>query len=783
MAASTSTGALGFPRMGPNRELKFSLERFWRGTITEDQLLSVARGIEEKSWTLQTDAGLDKITVGDYVLYDTMVAWTEYLGAIPERFSSLSPGNARMFALARGVKGATALDMTKWFDSNYHYEVPELSSPATISPNFGAYFENVSRGLETLGAERATPLVLGPVTWVHLAKSADSTDSAETTAAIKEEYLAALLPVYKEVIAKLAEMGVQEVLISEPAMVMCEASPGLDAMYKTAYDPSSELSLLPCPEGLSVNMVTYFEDVGSDMYQWLIALPVQIITLDFTRGDSLALLREHGFPEDKILGAGVIDGRTPWAMQPKKVTQVLKAVSEITKSVRVQASSPLQFVPWDASGETDLNSRVGGDVIAFAAQKLHEIAAVGAAMADIAEGKEAEEIFPDQTAAWAAFRNGITGNTATAERLAALTPESFKRPAPFAERKEAQLKALNVPILPTTTIGSFPQTPAVRKLRRDFKAGVLSKEAYENQIDQQIAYAIGVQQEALGLDILVHGEAERTDMVEYFGQQLEGMAFTNNGWVQSYGSRCVRPPIICGDISRPEAMTVREFVVAQNMTLKPVKGMLTGPITILNWSFPRTDLPRKDQAFQLALALADEVVDLENAGCKVIQMDEPALREGMPLKPSKKDEYLLWSVDSFLLSTAIAKSETSIHTHMCYCEFQDCMGAIDRMDCDVNSIENARSDNTTLMAFKSIDYDKGLGPGTYDIHSPVVPPKGFITEKINGFLDCLPPDQLVVNPDCGLKTRTWPQVLGALRNMVQATEEVRAEINAITVEA
>ncbi|CAN0105875.1 unnamed protein product [Ascophyllum nodosum] len=769
-------GALGFPRMGPNREMKFALEKHWRGAIDEASMLKVAHRVEEMAWDVQLQAGVGSIAVGDHYLYDGMLTWTELLGAVPERFLHLPPGNARMFAMARGVDGSTALDMTKWFDTNYHYEVPELESSVQLSPNFAPFLEAVTRGIKKVGAERAAPVVLGPVTWVHLARHSNPQASEEETIALKKKYLDAMLPIFKTLFEELATMGVKEVQIHEPALVLWDSSETLASMYGTAYSTDKACPMLS--SGVAINLVTFFEDIGSECYEWAVDLPVSVLSLDFSRGDSVSLLKKHGFPSDKTLGAGIIDGRSPWATQPSKVIPLVKDIASVVKDpsrLRVQASCSLQYLPWDVSCEKGLSEKVGGEVVAFAVQTVREIVAVSEAVSAIVAGEKAEEIFPDLDKAWKGFIDGVTANTTTSERLAALKPESFSRPAPFQERLEAQSKALALPILPTTTIGSFPQTAAVRKLRRDFKSGSISAEDYERAIDRQISYAIGVQ-EALGLDIFVHGEAERTDMVEFFGQQLEGFAFTENGWVQSYGSRCVRPPIIHGDVSRPAPMTTREFKVAQALTSHPVKGMLTGPVTILNWSFPRMDVTRKDQAFQIALALSDEVADLEAAGCKIIQVDEPALREGLPLKPDKKAEYLQWAVDSFLLSTAVAKPETSIHTHMCYCDFKDCMGAIDRLDTDVNSIENARSDNTTLRSFKAFNYTKGLGPGLYDVHSPVVPDVSHLKEKLQSFLEVLPKEQLVCNPDCGLKTRTWPQVLGALRNLVDATHIVRADI-------
>ncbi|CAB1115662.1 unnamed protein product [Ectocarpus sp. CCAP 1310/34] len=738
----SNSGALGFPRMGPNREMKFALEKHWRGKMDEASMLAIARDVEQQAWGIQMDAGVGLISAGDHCLYDNMLAWTEFLGAVPKRHAHLPPGNERMFAMARGIDNAPALDMTKFFDTNYHYEVPELETPVALQPNFASYLETISRGIAKVGANRTAPVVLGPVTWVHLARHANAEASEEATTALKDQYLDAILPVYATLMGKLAAMGVQEVQLHEPALVMWDSSKTLAAMFKKAYFASKACPMLSAD--VKVNLVTFFEDVGAEAYQWVTALPVSVISLDFTRGDSLKLVKDHGFPKDKVLGAGIIDGRSPWAMEPAKVVPLVREVASAVMpgnpngnvNIRVQASCNLQFVPWDVTCEEDLAEKVGGDVLAFAVQKVQEIVALAEAVPKITAGKEAKDIFPVLDKAWKAFSVSVTDNTNTAKRLAGLTEASFSRPAPFKERVAAQQKSLKLPVLPTTTIG-IPHVMQFFNLTAPNTMMAKPKETGRMLRDQSY---------------------------------LTLLARPSRLICQSYGSRCVRPPIIHGDVSRPTAMTTREFKVAQELTPRPVKGMLTGPVTILNWSFPRLDVSRKEQAFQIALAISDEVADLEAAGCKVIQVDEPALREGLPLKPLKKADYLKWATDSFLLATAIAKPETSIHTHMCYCDFGDCMEAIDRLDADVNSIENGASRSES---FKEFNYKKGLGPGLYDIHSPVVPPVTTLQDKLEGFLKVLPKEQLVCNPDCGLKTRTWPQVLGALRNLVEATRNVR----------
>jgi len=761
---SYSTAALGFGRMGPQRELKFALEKYWRSDITSDELLTVARMIEEATWDLQTEAGIERIAVGDYCLYDNVATWADMLGIVPSRFSSLKQGIDRMFATCRGIDGAEALSMKKWITSNYHYMVPEVDECLTeLSSNFSQYLADVKRGVVYLGAERATPVVLGPVSMTHLC-------AYKFNGAIDIQRFALLekmLPIYSKLMSDLAELGVEEIQIHEPSLVFDDST--LAPLFKRTYEGATSI----LPDNIGINMVSFFEDVGESNYKWLVSVPgISAISLDFTRGNNLELIQNIGFPGDKVLGAGLIDGRNVWKLNPTVVGNTLKKLGTAgVKTIRVQPSSNLQFAPWNLDGEDNLLSSPAGPVLAFAKQKLAEVVAVA---------KSDTLFLKDASTKWKCYSTALATDKSVANRVSALTRADFNRPEAFSERRKQQLQGL--PILPTTTIGSFPQTKEIRSLRNQFKRDKINKHEYETKIDQQIALMIGIQ-EGLGLDILVHGEPERTDMVEFFGQQMDGILFSQNGWVQSFGSRCVRPPIFWSDISRPTAMTVREYKVAQTLTKKPVKGMLTGPVTLLNWSFPRVDVSRKEQAYQLALGIRDEITDLEAAGCKVIQVDEPALREAMPLRKSAKDEYLTWTVDSFKLATSGSASSVQIHTHMCYCEFEDCMDAIDRMDTDVNSIENARSDDATLLAFRDIGYDKGLGPGTYDIHSPVVPPVFFIEKKIQSFLDAgVSKENLVINPDCGLKTRNWPETIGALKAMVEATANIRIKISATVSE-
>ena len=648
--------------------------------------------------------------------------------------------------------------MKKWITSNYHYMVPEFDETSKIEPNFAPFLEDCKRGITALGTDCATPVVLGPVSLARLTTISDFVKS-------KSSLLQALLPVYKSLLEQVAALGVTEIQIHEPVLVFDEAK-DLGELLDMAYP-----TILP--KGPAINMVTYMEDVGAEHYKWLISENngLSVISLDFTRGNTPELIEQYGFPETKVLGAGLIDSRNVWKVDPNATIPMLSNLNALGIHYRVQPSGSLQYTPWDFDLELGLASHLVAPVLTFAKQKLDDVVLVARA----AQG-DARDIMAGHEEAWKTYRSqqASLSSSSTRERVQNLKETDFVRSHDFKTRRAMQLKG--VPLLPTTTIGSFPQTKAIRQCRANWKKGVLSDAEYQAEMDQQIAYCIGIQ-EALGLDILVHGEPERTDMVEFFAQQLHGMLFTAHGWVQSFGSRCVRPPIIIHDITRQHgAMTTREFAVAQKLTSKPVKGMLTGPITILNWSFPRIDIPRNEQAFQLALCLRDEIQDLEAVGCQIVQVDEPALREGMPFRKADKQAYLKWAVDAFCLSTAGAKPETQIHTHMCYCEFQDCMHAIDRMDTDVNSIENARSGNATLEAFKSIGYSKGFGPGLYDIHSPVVPSTESMATKMKSFLNVLEIENIVVNPDCGLKTRGWPETIASLRNMVEATKEIREEL-------
>jgi 5-methyltetrahydropteroyltriglutamate--homocysteine methyltransferase len=731
------TQTLGYPRIGRDRELKRALESYWRDEIDEPALLRTFWEVTEAGWRTQLEAGIDRIGVGGETLYDHVLDWAVRFGLVAARFDHLN-GLAQYFAMARGAEDAPALEMTKWFDTNYHYLVPEVDETVVPEAHFRDFLALVERAQGILG-ERTVPIVLGPVTLLNLSRV-----TTEETPIFD-----ALLPLYAQLLRALAERGIEEVQIHEPVLVLDQAA-ALQARVTRAYEILADT-------GVTINLVTYFDDLG-EAYPWVVDLPLDVISLDFTRGSTRDLIARYGWPEDKTLAVGMVDARSVWRVRPDDVEALLDALSDVP-DIRVGASASLQFVPYAASRERELPDPLRG-VLAFAEEKLGELRALG-------DGKTGD------ADVWDAFNDFSPEDEDLQARMSALTDEDYARSVGYAERRPLQIQ---LPRFPMTTIGSFPQTRDVRRLRARFRRGEIDETAYNAGIDAFIAYAVGVQ-DGLGFDVVAHGEFERSDMVEYFAQEMTGFAFTRRGWVQSFGSRCVRPPIIYGDVTRPDPMTVREFEVAQSHTDRPVKGMLTGPVTILNWSYPRTDIPRREIAQQLALALRDEIADLEAAGARVIQVDEPALREGLPLKRDRWQTYLAWAVDAFRLATAEAQPETQVHTHMCYSEFGDILEAIDRLDADVISIENARSDDATLRELAAYGYPREVGPGVYDIHSPVVPGVEFIVRKLQSFAAHLDPAQIWVNPDCGLKTRAWDEVLPSLRHIAVAVASARREFS------
>ena len=756
---SLKTSTLGFPRTGPKREMKTALEKYWNGLITADELISTSDSIAVKSYEEQLSRGVDFIGVGDHTLYDHILDWSERFGLTCSRVKDAGlTGLDAYFTQARGRDGIPALDMTKYFDSNYHYMVPEVPGDVVPAGNFKEFIRQMELAQRTVGKEKATPIVVGPLTLCKLCKLRGNLSF--------RELLTLVLPCYEQLLKELKQIGVQEVQFHEPWLVKSEAvSSDMKEVAELLYGKGSNLT--KAKSGVSVNLCIHFDSVHSEVYKYIINLDVERLTLDFCRSSSmLSVLEKEGFPSSKVLGAGVVDGRNVW----KSSESVAKLLGRIRKvvgdNVVVSPSCSLQFIPYDLSIEKELPSEVR-EKLAFAVQKLDVLVAVAAS----SSSSVCEQYL------WIGEDN-ISGaediSKATKVGEVMVTEDMFSRSEEFKVRRAKQI---SVPCFPTTTIGSFPQTPELRRSRLAWKQQKLSEADYRAVIDAELKKNIEIQND-IGLDVLVHGEPERSDMVEHFGQRLDGFTFTNHGWVQSYGSRYVRPPIICGTVSRKEEMTVREFKVAQAASNdKPVKGMLTGPVTILNWSFCRVDTPRWKQALEVALAIREEVADLEAAGCRVVQVDEAALRERMPLKDEEAASYMSWAVKAFRLSTAVAKPSTQIVTHMCYSTFEDIINKIDEMDADVLTIENSRSGNEMLDALSQFGYNRDIGPGVYDIHSPVIPTKEQLVSQVRKLVESgLPLDRIWVNPDCGLKTRKWEEVVPSLKNMVAAAKTLREQI-------
>ena len=751
---------LGFPRIGANRELKFALERYWRGEIGRDELESLGRELRERHWRLQRDAGLDLVPVGDFSFYDQVLDHSALFGVVPERFG-WQGGEIDLdlyFRMARGRapsgEPAAACEMTKWFDTNYHYLVPELKAGQQFRPGSGRLFEQVEEA-KVLGIP-FKPVLIGPLTWLWIAK--EKGEPFDRLA-----LLDGLLEVYGEVLERLAGQGAEWVQLDEPALVQ-----ELPAAWKQAFE-SAYNRLQSAP--VKILLTTYFGALEENL-SLAARLPTAGLHVDLVRGAGQLPAVLDQLPPYKVLSLGVVDGRNVWRTDLDAALETLTVAAERIGRERlwVAPSCSLLHVPVDLELERELDGELRG-WLAFATQKLHEVDLLKRALEQGPQAVE-DELARSRRAAESRRNSKRIHRPEVAERLAAVTEEMLHRRSPYAERRPLQRARLELPLFPTTTIGSFPQTAEIRKARRDYKAGDLSREAYVERMREEIAQVVKKQEE-YGLDMLVHGEPERNDMVEYFGEQLEGFAFTRFGWVQSYGSRCVKPPIIYGDVSRPAPMTVEWITWAQSLTDKPVKGMLTGPVTLLNWSFVRDDQPRAETCAQIALALRDEVLDLEAAGIRAIQIDEAALREGLPLRRGRWREYLEWAVRAFRLAASGVRDETQVHTHMCYSEFNDILSAIAEMDADVITIETSRSQMELLDAFEDFEYPNEIGPGVYDIHSPNLPTVEEMAQLIRLAAERIPAERLWVNPDCGLKTRSWEEVEPALRNLVQAARVLR----------
>nr|WP_295877525.1 5-methyltetrahydropteroyltriglutamate--homocysteine S-methyltransferase [uncultured Chitinophaga sp.] len=759
------TNIPGYPRIGSQRELKKACENYWAGKISLEKLELTARLLRKEHWETLHQAGIDLIPSNDFSFYDQMLDMSMALGVIPARFRDLRRSFANphclelYFAMARGYQkngfDLTAVEMTKWFDTNYHYLVPEFDDSQTYSLQSRKSVQEFQEALQQ--GIRTKPVLIGPVTYILCGK-------IKTAGVTRAALLQQLLPAYLELLAALRDAGADWIQLDEPSLVT-DLEPADKMLYQQAYTAIREAF----PD-LKLLLTTYFGAL-EDNTALALQLPVNALHIDLVRAPEQLDSILQVLPENIQLSLGVVDGRNIWKNDYAASLALINRATAALGAERVMlgTSCSLLHVPYNLEDETALNADIK-QWMAFARQKVQEVISLKKIIAgDTTLLAENQQVMEQRKTA-----PGIHVPAVKA-RLAGITPDDFSRAHHFAERQPLQQEKLQLPLLPTTTIGSFPQTVEIRQLRSNLKKGHITAEQYDRDISVAIREAISWQ-ESLGLDVLVHGEFERNDMVEYFGEQLEGFAFTQNGWVQSYGSRCVKPPVIYGDVWRPQPMTVAWSRYAQSLTGKPVKGMLTGPVTILQWSFVRNDQPRMDTAFQIALAIRDEVKDLEDAGIAIIQVDEPALREGLPLRKSQQDTYLRQAVDAFRLSVAPVQDTTQIHTHMCYAEFNDIIAHIAAMDADVITMETSRSQMELLEAFAQFRYPNETGPGVYDIHSPRVPGVAEMGKLLQRAAELLPARNLWVNPDCGLKTRKWPETEMSLRNMVQAAREVRKQL-------
>ena len=772
---NVSVATLGFPRIGPRRELKTALERYWSGKSDRTELLSAAAALRTAAWARQKALGADIIPSNDFSFYDHVLDLSAMVGAIPALYGWKSgPVDLDIyFAMARGAAGGgaqgdahiecgpghthhsadmPAAEMTKWFDTNYHYLVPEFTQGQSFALSstkvIDEYLEAKAQGIET------RPVLLGPVTYLKLGKGYGNGE--------RQELLNALLPVYAQVLERLSQAGAQWVQIDEPCLVL-DLSEEDRALLAHAYAALAKT-------GVKLMLTTYFGGLGDNLATAL-ALPVAGLHLDLIRAPEQLDAVLATAPQELVLSLGLIDGRNVWRTDLASILDRIEPIVRSGRQIVLAPSCSLLHSPIDLAQESAIDKDVAS-WLAFAVQKIEELAALAKALN---QGRDsvAEILAASSAAAQARKISPKIHNAAVAARLAGANAAMARRNAGFADRRKLQAASLNLPPFPTTTIGSFPQTESVRKARAAHDKGTLSHGEYEEFLRAETARTVKWQEE-IGLDVLVHGEFERNDMVQYFGEQLAGFVFTKHGWVQSYGSRCVRPPILFGDVSRPAPMTVKWWQYAQSVTQRPMKGMLTGPVTILNWSFVRNDIPREQACRQIALAIRDEVTDLEQAGARIIQIDEAALREGLPLRRGEWENYLRWAVESFRLTSSGVADRTQIHTHMCYSEFNDIIEAIGDMDADVISIETARSKMELLGAFAKYRYPAEIGPGVYDIHSPRVPAVTEMTALLTAARERLSAEQLWVNPDCGLKTRKWPETEAALVNMVAAARAARA---------
>lgn len=757
MMVNIISSAIGYPRIGEKREWKRALESYWAHKTTKEQLINRLEEIRLNNLRKLQEQGVDLIPVGDFSFYDHVLDTSTIFGIVPKRFNyEGGPVSVETYYdIARGNEDAIASEMTKWFNTNYHYIVPELEDaiPTLVENRPLHYYQEAK---EKLGID-GKPVILGPVTFITLAK-----DRPENFIDRLEQFT----PLYRQIVEELADAGATWIQFDEPSLIGQFSTDELKAIH-TLYDEITKAA-----PNVKLILQTYFEKVTH--YEEITALPVQAIGLDFVHGDSLAQLQQYGFPKDKVLAAGVIDGRNVWRADLDAKIDLLNQIQVYVDPNRliIQPASSLLHVPVTTTLEAQLDPVIRNG-LSFADEKLDEIALLKKAVEE-GKGAIAEALITNREGRKALNESAYRQNQQVKDTVENLTVQDVTRPSPFAERIVAQDKRFHLPLLPTTTIGSLPQTAEVRQTRSKWRRGDITDAQYEAFINGQIEKWIAIQEE-IGLDVLVHGEFERTDMVEYFGEKFGGFAVTKFGWVQSYGSRCVKPPLILGDVAFTEPITVKESVYAQSLTKKPVKGMLTGPVTILNWSFVRDDIPRVDVQNQIALALRDEILALEENGIRIIQVDEPALREGLPLDPAKKEDYLEAAVYAFKLATSSVENDTQIHTHMCYSDFNEIIKSISALDADVISIETSRSHGEIIEAFETNTYDKEIGLGVYDIHSPRVPSKEEIKHNIYRALQIIDPKQFWINPDCGLKTRQEKETIAALEVMIEAAKEIRQE--------
>ena len=757
---------LGYPRIGEKRELKKANEAFWAGKISESDLLKEAQNIRLHNWKLQQNVGVDLIPSNDFSLYDQVLDASVSFNAIPNRYEPVKTKTELelYFALARGYQkdgiDITAMEMTKWFDTNYHYIVPEFTKNQNFSLRKNsalAYFnEAKANGIHT------KPVLIGAITYLLLGKEKEEGFH-------RLDLLENLLPVYKQILKELSDAGADWIQIDEPFLSLDLTERAKEAYQKVYTELANEFPKL------KFIITTYFNEL-KDNAELAISLPVAALHIDLVRGEQQLDGILEKFPAGKILSLGVVDGRNIWKNNFEKSLSLIKKAQEKLGKERVWVATSCSLLHSPCNLELENNEEVLTPEIkqwlAFAKQKLQEVTTLKAIATNLIS-EEIQAIFAEnKKAAESRKTSPLIHDNAVKERVEKISDKDDQRLSPFSKRKELQHKALNLPLFPTTTIGSFPQTDEVRSWRAKFKKGQLTQAEYDKLLEKEIEESIRFQEDTQ-IDVLVHGEFERNDMVEYFGELLKGYTFTKFGWVQSYGSRCVKPPIIFGDISRPEPMTVRWSQYAQSLTKLPVKGMLTGPVTILQWSFVRDDQPRSQTCLQIALAIRDEVVDLERAGIKVIQIDEPAIREGLPLRKADWKNYFDWAIRAFRISASGVKDETQIHTHMCYSEFNDMIEPIADMDADVITIECSRSQMELLDVFGDFKYPNEIGPGVYDIHSPRVPSQQEMTDLMKKAIAVVPKEQLWVNPDCGLKTRHWPETKAALHAMVDTAKELR----------